>query len=408
MRQQKVICVLGTFDTKETEFEFLVQQIRRLGAQALTIDVGFHADTRFVPDYPCEAVVHLAGSTIEQVRGMTRSEGIAVVIRGARQLVLRLAGEGRIHGIIGMGGSGGTTIASGVMHSLPLGFPKLIVSTLGGSSRIGRYVNGRDIIIHNSVVDVSGLNSITRRVFCTAAGAIVGAAQGAMETADTSDAPRIAVTMYGLTTPGVTAAKAYLEKQGYEVIVFHATGSGGQSMEALIREKFFVGLLDMTLPEVTAHVLNVASSNPGEGRLAGAALTGIPQVVCPGAMDMVSTTDFTQYPNRRVYCHNTTPSHFRPNAEDMRRTGRYMAQQLNQSTAPCAVYFPKGGLSMVDRPGEPMYDPQADQALLDTLKENLNLERVEFHESDLDINDEAFALMLAERLHRMIQRSHQS
>lgn len=402
MRQEPKIGIIGTFDTKAEEFGYLAEQIRAMGARTVTIDAGFHARSAFAADHPCKELVELAGAQMDKVRALPRNEGMAVAIRGAQALLAHLLARREIDGLIGMGGSGGTTIAASVMQTLPLGFPKLIVSTLGSSSKISNYVAGRDIMILHSVVDVSGLNSVTTRIFNEAAGAIVGAARNTAGRAQAAPKPRIAATMYGLTTPGVTAAKAYLESLGYEVITFHAVGSGGRAMEALIREGFFVGVLDMTLPEVLARVMHIRSSDPGEGRLCGAAQMGIAQVVCPGAMDMVSTTDFSQYPDHQVYCHNTTPSHLRPNAQDVRLAGRYMAECLNQSKGPCAVFFPKKGLSMVDLPGKPLYDPLTDAALLETLRAQLDKNVVELHELDMDINDERFATQAARWLHEMI------
>lgn len=404
--KEKTICVLGTFDTKSQEFGYLIDQIRALGADVISVDAGFHGTAALRANYPPETVIREGGSTPAQVRRMHRSDAMAVAIRGAGRIVRRLTEEKMIHGVIGMGGSGGTTLASEVMRELPLGFPKVIISTLGGTAKIGRYVGSRDILVLNSVVDVSGINSITRVVFSHGAGAVVGAALAA-EGVRQDGKKRIAATMYGLTTPAVTYAKEYLVRQGYEVIVFHATGSGGRAMEELIREGFFDGVLDMTLPEIHSHVLHVASSDPGPGRLVNAARMGIPLVAAPGAMDMVSTTDFSQYPDRKIYCHNTAPSHFRPNAQDVQKSGAYIADALNQATGPCAFYFPHGGLSMVGVPGEIMSDPPTDSVLCDTIRATIDPARVEFHESELDINDKAFALTLAQRLDEMIAQKEQ-
>ncbi|MBC8535332.1 Tm-1-like ATP-binding domain-containing protein [Feifania hominis] len=398
----KTIAVIGTFDTKAQEYGFVMDRMREHGVRPLAIDVGTHNAAPSAVDITSAEVAALAGTQIERLHGLSRQDAFSAMLKGAQQCVKELHGRGEIQGIFGMGGSGGTTLASAAMRTLPLGVPKLLVSTLAGTARMADYVGGTDIIVMGSIVDISGLNSITKMIFSRAAGVIAGAVNGEYRE-PSGHRLRIAASMYGVTTPGVTFAKRYLESRGYEVITFHATGSGGRAMEQLIREGFFDGVLDMTLPEIHAHVLGVPSSTAGPERCAGAARKDIPQVVCPGGMDMCSTTDFTGFEDRRVYCHNTTPSHFRPNARDMERSGVYLAQQLNKSHADCAVYLPCGGLSLVDVPGGATYDPEADESLFEAIKSNLD-RRVELHESPRNINDESFALEMAQRLDEMMTR----
>lgn len=394
---KKTIAVIGTFDTKLEEYSFLIDELHNLGAEVLSIDVGTLGCPTGFASVTSEQVAEYANSSLVAIQQANRKDAFTVMLEGIEKCVMQLYEEKKFDGVISMGGSGGTTLATAAMRVLPIGFPKLMVSTLGSSSKIGAYVRNRDIMVLNSVVDISGVNTLTRRIFSEAAGAIVGAANNHIID-DNCKKLRIAASMYGLTTSAVMTAKKYLESRGYEVITFHATGAGGIAMESLIREGFFQGVLDITLPEVSAHVLGVASSTSGASRLGGAAICGIPQVVCPGAMDMVSTTDFSKFGGRKIYCHNSEPSHFRPNEQDTTLIGTYLAQQLNKSTAPCALYLPLLGLSLIDLPGQCMYNPKADRALFAAIKQELNPEVVELHEEYLDINDEIFALMLAKKL----------
>lgn len=394
------IAVMGTLDTKRAEYQYLCDKIREQGAVPLLIDVSAKG-SRGEADITSEEIAAWGGGDGRQLSALSRSAALSVMTAGAQAKLAQLIDQGRIDGIISLGGSGGTELAASVMRRLPLGFPKVLVSTLGSSPSIAAHVGGHDIFVLHSVADVSGINSITQAVFTQGAGAVVGAARAVAAMEHHSQKPRIAATMYGLTTPCVCVAKDYLEQQGYEVIVFHANGSEGRTMERLIRQGYFAGVLDVTTTEVSAEILG-GDDTAGPTRMRGAAEMGIPCVVCPGAMDLVYAADLSRFEGRSLYCHNKAPSHFRPNAQDNRLVGAYFAHQLDGASAPCAVYIPRLGLSGAGEKNGALYDPQADAALFEAIETHLDTSRVELVYVDHAINDGAFALTIGKRLHQMI------
>lgn len=404
---KKTVAVVGTFDTKREEFEFLIREIKKHDVDVLSIDVGTKPSKGADVDISNERIAELGGGGIAEIALMSRKDALNVMTRGVEACIRQLHDEGKIDGIISMGGSGGTTLGTAAMKPLPLGFPKVLVSTLGGSPRMSKYIDNTDMMVVNSVVDVSGLNSITKRIYCEAAGAVAGAAKSAFADAD-DHKPRVATTMYGLTTPGVVAAKEYLEARGYEVITFHATGDGGRAMEGLIRAGFFDGVLDMTVTEIHAYMFGDKEQSAGPDRAAGASEMGLPQVVCLGAMDMCTIGNLPTE-GKHLYCHNENiPSHFRPTKEEVVLSGRDLGEKLNRATAPAAVFFPHGGLSMIDLPGQPMYNPEVDEALFDSIKQTVSNPVVELYDMPNNINDEAFAVAAAKRLDEMIRTTSES
>ena len=256
------IAVMGTFDTKAEEYQYIIDRIGQLGADVLTIDVSTRDTAVLRGEYGCREIAQYAGSTYELLTSGTRAESMAIIMEGATKLVRQLLQEGRIQGLVSIGGSGGTTLATHVMRALPIGFPKVIATTQACSDKLPGFISGKDIIVINSVVDVSGLNSIISHVYDEAAGAVVGAALA--YTPHPADKPRIAISMYGITTPCVVHAAKYLEARGYEPIIFHANGAGGKAMKTLIAEGMFQGVLDITTAEVGAYVLDAESSSAGE------------------------------------------------------------------------------------------------------------------------------------------------
>ena len=403
--QKKNIAVVGTFDTKAEEFSYLVKEIQRLGAGTCVIDAGMQPTSADGIDVPNTEVAKLAGIGFASLNAMTRQDALQEMVRGLEKCVRNLYCDHKIDGIISMGGSGGTTLGTAAMKVLPVGIPKLMISTFAGSIRMANYVLGKDIMVLNPLVDISGVNTITEMIMKQAAGAIVGAANNAFRPGSKFRKYRIAASMYGLTTPGVTTAKQYLENKGYEVITFHSTGAGGRAMEDLIRSGFFDGVLDITLPEIHAHVLGSPSGSAGPDRASGAAEMGIPQVVCPGAMDMCSATDFSNFGGRVIYSHSLVPSHFRPNSEDTRKSAEFLAGQLNKSSAGCALFLPLRGLSLIDVPGKPMYDKEANNCLFETLKSSLK-SHVELYELEHNVNDQEFALAMAKKLDEIMTEKY--
>jgi uncharacterized protein (UPF0261 family) len=322
--------------------------------------------------------------------------------RGAAEVVRRLHEEGRLDGILAVGGSGNSSIAAQAMRVLPVGVPKLIVSTLAsGDTR--PYVGATDVSMTYSVVDISGLNRISERILANAAGAIAGMAKVRVE--ERLGKPLVGATMFGVTTPCVTRARERLEELGYEVLVFHATGTGGQSMEALARGGFLAGVLDITTTELADDLVGGVLS-AGPDRLEAAGELGLPQVVSLGALDMVNfgprETVPEQFEGRNLYVHNPTVTLMRTTPDECAELGRRIARKLSAAKGPAALFVPLRGVSMIATEGGPFHDREADEALFGALRDNLG-ENVELHELDLDVNDPAFAEAMADRLHGMLQ-----
>jgi uncharacterized protein (UPF0261 family) len=319
--------------------------------------------------------------------------------RGAGEVVKRLQAEGRLDGVLGLGGSGGSSLVPSAMRELPVGVPKLMVSTVAsGDTR--PYVGESDVTMMYSVVDIAGINQISGRILSNAAGAISGMAKAEVAEAD-EDKPLVGATMFGVTTPCVDAARERLEALGYEVLVFHATGAGGRSMEALMRDGFITGVLDTTTTELADELVGGVLS-AGPDRLEAAGELGIPQVVSLGALDMVNfgppDTVPKEFEGRLFYEHNPTVTLMRTTPEECAELGRRIAGKLNDARGPLTIFVPLEGVSLIDTAGQVFHDAAADAALFEALRENLDGD-VEVRELDTDINDPAFARAMAERLH---------
>jgi uncharacterized protein (UPF0261 family) len=400
------VVLIGTLDTKGVEYEYLRQRLREQGCDVVLIDAGVLGAPQATPDISREEVARAAGADVAELaaRG-DRSVAIATMARGATTIVLDLYRAGRLHGILALGGSGNSSLATAAMRALPIGVPKLMVSTLAsGDTR--PYVGVSDIAMLYPVVDIAGINRISERIFSNAAAAIAGMAQ-AYETFHPSapSKPLIGATMFGVTTPCVTEARKELEARGYEVLVFHATGTGGQAMENLVKGGFLAGVLDITTTELADELVGGVLS-AGPDRLEAAGAMGIPQVVSLGALDMVNFGPLDTVPerfrHRWLYQHNPTTTLMRTTPEECAELGRIIARKLNSAKGPVAVFVPKRGVSAIDVEGKPFYDPEADQALIAALKANL-APHLELHEWDADINDPAFARAMAVRLDELIR-----
>ncbi|MGM9521799.1 MAG: Tm-1-like ATP-binding domain-containing protein [Oscillospiraceae bacterium] len=401
------IAVMGTFDTKAREYEYLIREIEEQGGRVYTIDLSLSGKKpELKADLCAEDIVASRGIDAEQLYEMPRSKAMDAMLPAAAALVSRLGGENRIHAIISMGGSGGTTLASAIFAGLPLTMPKILISTLAGTSRIGGYVGAQNIMVINPIVDVSGINSITAEVFKQAAWVAVGAGKGAMcrqREQREAQKPVIAATMYGVTTPCITRAKEWLEARGYEVVTFHAVGAGGRAMESLLRKGHFAGVLDITTTELASQVLGSEAGTAGADRLDRRGLPAAPQVVSLGAMDMISVTDFKKFEGHHIYCHNKIPSHVRTTGADLKKVGAYIAEKLNQADCPSVLMVPLKGLSQMDAPGKELYDPEADRVLFDAIRKDLDTEKTELIEMACHINDEEFAVAAAKKLDQLIK-----
>jgi uncharacterized protein (UPF0261 family) len=305
--------------------------------------------------------------------------------------------------VLSLGGSGNSSVAARAMRELPVGVPKLIVSTLAsGDTR--PYVGAVDITMTYSVVDIAGINRISARILANAAGAIAGMATASVP-AGAGDRPIVGATMFGVTTPCVTRARERLEELGYEVLVFHATGTGGQSFEALATGGFLAGALDVTTTELADDLVGgVLSAGPDRLEAVGAA--GVPQVVSLGALDMVNfgpkDTVPERFAGRNLFVHNPTVTLMRTTAEEMAELGRRIASKLNGASGPTALFVPLRGVSAIDVDGQPFRDAEADEALFGALRDGVDTAKVELVEVDADVNDPAFATAMADRLHAMI------
>jgi len=395
------VVLLGTLDTKGTEYQFLRSQLLDLGVEVLLVDAGSGGPPLATPDVPAAEVAAAAGAELEALTD--RGEAVETMARGAEAVVRRLYDGGRLQGILALGGSGGTSIATRAMRALPVGVPKLMVSTMAsGDTR--PYVGAVDVAMMYSVVDIAGVNAISERILANAAAAIAGMAQVVVP-ARAESRPLVGATMFGVTTPCVTRARERLEELGYEVLVFHATGTGGRSMEALARDGFLVGVLDVTTTELADELVGGVLS-AGPDRLEAAGVLGLPQVVSLGALDMVNfgplDTVPPQFRSRTLYEHNPTVTLMRTTPDECRELGRTIGRKLSAATGPTAVYVPLRGVSMIAVEGAPFHDADADEALRAGLHETLS-DSVELHELDLDVNDPAFAVAMADRLHELIQ-----
>lgn len=402
----KTVALIGTFDTKGTEYMFIRRILEEQGLSTLTIHCGVFAPS-FVPDVDHDVVARLGGGKIEEIaEKKDRGYAMEILGNGLRILVKKLYEKGLFSGILSLGGSGGTALAAPAMRELPIGVPKIMVSTMA-SSDVRRYVGTSDMIMIPSVVDVAGVNYISSQVFSNAAHAMAGMMQDCHER-KISKKPMIAATMYGVTTPCVTMAKNYLEQHGFEVLVFHASGVGGQSMENLIRQGVIAGVLDLTTTEWCDELMGGVMA-AGPERNEAAAKMGIPQVVSVGAMDMVTFGDRKsvpeKYKNRKLRMHNPMITIMRTTVEENIRLGEKLAEKLNMATNKTILMLPLKGVSMVDAKGQPFYGPEEDQALFDSLKEHITNDLVEILAMDAHINEECFAVEAARQLINLMKEA---
>ncbi len=400
----KTVCIVGTMDTKGVEFSFIKAQIESAGVSTCVINTGILGEPQLTPDVSADEVAKAGGSSLEALRDEgDRGNSVTVMAAGAAALVAEKHAAGEIDGIISLGGSAGTTIGTTAMQAVPVGVPKIMVSTLA-SGDTSPYVQSKDICMMYSVVDIAGINRLSRQILANAAGAIVGMVNAEVPET-TADKPLIAATMFGVTTPCVTKAREILEEAGYEVLVFHATGTGGQAMEDLVKGGFLVGVLDATTTELADELVGGILS-AGPDRLEAAGQTGLPQVVAPGALDMVNfgppDTVPGKFSDRLFYQHNPTVTLMRTTAEETAELGRIMARKLSEAQGPTTVIIPMQGVSAIDKTDQPFDSPEARTAWTENLKAHIH-DNVTVIEMDAHINDDAFATKLAETLLKSIQ-----
>jgi uncharacterized protein (UPF0261 family) len=390
------VVLVGTLDTKGEEYAYLRERLEEAGVATLLVDVGTQGPPRARPDVPREEVAAAGGFDLASLTD--RGAAVQAMCAAAPRVVRRLFEDGRCQGVLAAGGSGNTAIATAAMRALPVGVPKLVVSTMAAGDT-SAYVDVSDVTVMPAVTDVAGLNSVSARILANAAAAMAG-----MVTAPPVDLgesrPVVAATMFGVTTPAVTAAREELERRGYEVLVFHATGTGGRSMESLVEAGFVTGVLDLTTTELADDLVGGVLS-AGPHRLEAAGRRGVPQVVSLGALDMVNFGPRESVParfaERNLYVHNPSVTLMRTTPEECAEIGRRLGAKLSAATGPVALFVPLRGISAISGEGGPFFDPAADAALLAGLHETLD-PSVEVHEVDAHVNDPAFADAMAGRL----------
>jgi len=398
------IAILGTMDTKGEEHAFVASQIKQRGHQVLVIDVGALEPPKLAPDIAREEVARAAGVDLAAlVARRDRGEAVAAMSRGAPLVLARLAAEKKIDGVISLGGGGGTAIATAAMRALPIGFPKLMVSTLA-SGNTAQYVGTKDIVMFPSIVDVAGLNRISRQILTRAAGAICGMVEVAP--APGADKPIVVASQFGNTTDCVNHARKLLEAAGYEVLVFHATGVGGRTMESLIESGMVAGVLDITTTEWADELVG-GFLGAGPTRLEAAARLGVPAIVTPGCLDMVNFHGPESVPakfkDRTFYQHNPQVTLMRTTPEECAGLGKIVAEKVNLSKGPVTVLLPRKAISVISAPGQKFHDPVADRVLFDSIKTWLRKD-IPVVEMDCVINDAAFAEACASALMKNMGR----
>ncbi|MFT6181864.1 MAG: hypothetical protein ACI9NQ_001496 [Paracoccaceae bacterium] len=394
------IAVLGTLDSKGHEHAFVADLIRKNGHEVLLIDLGTGGNPQVDPDvsrFDVAAAIDLDLQAL--IDKQDRGECVVAMSKAAPVLLSKLASEGKIDGVISLGGGGGTALGTAAMRALPIGFPKLMVSTLA-SGNTAHYVGTKDITMMPSIVDVAGLNRISKTIFTRAAGAICGMVEATL-THDT-DKPLIVASMFGNTTDCLTIATKVLEEAGYEVLIFHATGTGGKTMESLIESGMVSGVLDLTTTEWADELLG-ATLTAGPSRMDAMTKARVPAVVGPGCLDMANYGERETLPpeheGRNLYIHNPQVTLLRTNADECRELGRILAKKANANPAPTAIVIPRKAISIISAEGQPFHDAEADQALFNAIHEHARCEVIDLDE---EINSKIFAEAAAHKLLSLI------
>lgn len=396
------IYLIATLDTKGVEAGWIRESLMRQGHRVTLVDVGSSGDPQVDPDIDRAMVFEVAGTSWSVVRSdQDRGEAVAAAARGVAQLIRQHADQGLVEGVLSIGGSAGTSIGTSAMRALPLGIPKVMVSTMA-SGQVRPYVADKDLCMINSVVDIAGINRVSRIVLSQAADAMSGMVNGRKQVfaeASPTEKPLVAASMFGVTTPCVQVARGVLEQAGYEVLIFHATGTGGQAMESLIREGLIAGVLDITTTELADELVGGVLT-AGPGRLTAASELGVPQVISVGALDMVNfgspETVPQKFADRLFYQHNPVVTLMRTSVSECRQLGKEVGRKVAMSNGPAEVLFPRQGVSAIDAEGQAFEDQEARMALLEGLKSTCGAKRMEV--MDAHINDPEFAQAAAQRL----------
>jgi uncharacterized protein (UPF0261 family) len=399
------VVLVGALDTKGEEYLFVRNILEKLNIETITVNTGVLGNPLYTPDISSDEVANAAGSDLQTlISENDRGKAVAVMTKGAKSIMEQLSKNHEISGAFGMGGTAGTTVAAASMQTLTVGVPKILVSTVA-SGNTRPYVGVKDITMMYSVIDIAGINQLSSKILSNAAYALAGMVEGSHSSSEEGqEKTMIGMTMFGVTTPCCTQIRETLEKKGFEVLVFHATGSGGMAMEELIRAGFIKGVVDATTTELADELVGGIFS-AGPERLLAAGDVGIPQVVSVGALDMVnfgppdSVPD--QFSHRQFYQHNPTTTLMRTTAEENKKLGELLGEKLSKSKSPVVVIFPKGGVSMLDTAGNDFDGPEQREALLNGIKETLR-DGIPLIELEEDINDSAVANKMSNTLLELI------
>jgi len=405
-RPTSSVYLFATLDTKGREAAYVRDLLGSWSVPVTLVDVGALGEPAVQPDIPRERMFELAGTSLEAVRSRAnRGEAVTLAAQAAAALAREMYARGELAGVMGLGGSAGTTIATAAMKALPLGVPKVMLSTLA-SGMVRQFVGDKDIFMLNAVVDILGINRVSRQVLSLAARGMAGLVQHPGPESGTDDKPLVAATMFGVTTPCIERARETLEQAGYEVLVFHATGNGGQAMESLIQDGLIAGVLDITTTEIADEIVG-GFLTAGPDRLTAAGRVGVPQVVSTGAVDMVNFYAPDSVPprfkDRLLYRHNPNVTLMRTTLEENVKIGADIARKVANAHGPVSVLLPGRGVSAIDREGQPFNDPVARRALHDTIA--TCLQGADVRELDLHINDPEFAEAAATRLMELMVSS---
>lgn len=398
--------LLGTFDTKGNEYRYVQQLLEGQGIATLTVDAGVLGEPAFSPDVTRSEVAAAAGADLaDLVARADRGSAVSTMAEGAARIVARLREQGRCDGALALGGTGGTAIASRAFRGLPLGVPKIIVST-AASGDVSHYIGESDLVLMPSVTDIAGVNRLSSRILTNAAASLAGMMTAPQPTVGTARA-LVGASMFGVTTPCVMAGQKALEELGYEVLVFHMTGVGGRTLENLVEGDWLAGVFDVTTTELADELVGGVFS-AGAGRLTAAARKGVPQVVSVGALDMVNfgapDTIPQRFSGRNFYPHNPSVTLMRTTPEECAELGRRLAHRISQSIGPAAVFLPLRGVSAISGKGGPFYDPDADEALFSAIRAELDRSRVDLVELDLTVNDPEFAAAMVTKLQSYLEQ----
>lgn len=399
------VALIGTLDTKGAEIGFVADRLRNHGVDAIVIDTGVLDEPMLEADVSRQEVASAAGVDVGDLReARDRGAAVASMAEGAAAVVRRLHSDGAISGGLALGGTGGTSIGARALRELPLGVPKVIVST-AASGNTYTYIRETDLILIPSVVDIAGLNRISNRILANAAAALAGMVTATPITTE-DDRPIVAASMFGVTTACVTEARALLEAEGYEVLVFHMTGTGGRALESLAAQGLLAGVLDVTTTELADNLVG-GIFDAGPDRLKAAGANGVPQVVSVGALDMVNfgspDTVPSQFKGRIFYEHNPNTTLMRTTPDESAILGERLGQLVSSAQGPTSVFLPLRGISAIATEGMAFHDPEADQRLFDAIRANITNEAVELHEIDTDINDRTFARAMGAKLVELIE-----